>query len=66
MNLSKREKEVLLLVGGCLTEKEIADKLFISVFTVNCHKKNIKDKLDLKNDKEMVRYCFVNKLIPIP
>ena len=47
--ISRREKEVLLLIAEGLTNNEIADKLFISVPTVNTHRKSLLEKLKAKN-----------------
>ncbi|HLG07717.1 MAG TPA: response regulator transcription factor, partial [Gaiellaceae bacterium] len=47
--LTEREREVLRLVAGGATNREIASKLFISANTVNFHMKNILGKLHLKN-----------------
>ena len=47
--LSEREKEVLLLIASQMTTKEIALQLFISPGTVESHRKNILQKLQVKN-----------------
>lgn len=52
--LTKREMEVLLSLGLGLTDKEIAERLFISVATVRTHNRKIFEKLDLKNRTEAV------------
>jgi DNA-binding NarL/FixJ family response regulator len=56
--LSEREVEVLQLVAWGYTNKEIASYLTISVKTVETHKANIMEKLDLKSRVEMVRYAL--------
>jgi two-component system response regulator NreC len=56
--LSDREAEVLRLVAWGYTNKEIAAYLSISVKTVESHKANLMDKLDLKSRVEMVRYAL--------
>lgn len=63
--LTQRELEVLKLAAVGLTNKEIADKLFISNKTVDCHKNNIVQKLKLKNTAEMVLYAVKNKIIEV-
>jgi DNA-binding NarL/FixJ family response regulator len=63
--LTQRELEILKLAAVGLTNKEIADKLFISTKTVDCHKNNIVQKLKLKNTAEMVLYAVKNKIIEI-
>lgn len=52
--LSKRETEVLSLIAIGLTDKEIAERLFISLTTVKAHARNIYSKLDVKNRTEAV------------
>jgi DNA-binding NarL/FixJ family response regulator len=63
--LTHREIEILKLAAGGLTNKEIADKLFISNKTVDCHKNNIVQKLKLKNTAEMVLYAVKHKIIEV-
>jgi DNA-binding CsgD family transcriptional regulator len=50
--LTKREKEILLLIRQGFLSKEIADRLKISIYTVNNHRKNILEKLDVDNVME--------------
>lgn len=47
--ISRREKEVLLLIAEGLTNAEVAEKLFISIPTVNTHRKSLLQKFDAKN-----------------
>ncbi|WP_192822699.1 LuxR C-terminal-related transcriptional regulator [Rufibacter sp. LB8] len=61
--LSKREVEVLQLVIKGLTSGEIADKLFLSVFTVETHRRNIHQKLKVKNTAELVKLAMQQKLV---
>ncbi|HPG08437.1 MAG TPA: response regulator transcription factor [Saprospiraceae bacterium] len=61
--LTKREIEVLRLIAEEYSNQEIADKLFISIRTVDTHRTNILEKLDLKNTAGLVRYAMKNKLI---
>lgn len=58
MNLSQREKQILRLVADENTSKEIADKLFISDHTAISHRKNLMEKLRVKNTAGMVRRGF--------
>ena len=56
--LTKREKEVLVLVREGLLSKEISDQLFISVHTVNTHRQRILEKLGVDNSMEAVKYAL--------
>lgn len=47
--LTKREKEILLLISQGFTSQNIADKLFLSLLTVNTHRRNLLNKLGIKN-----------------
>lgn len=61
--LSKREIEVLSLLGKGNKHKEIADNLFISIHTVRDHIKNIKQKLNVKTSTKLLEYfnAFIKK-----
>ncbi|MDB4534486.1 response regulator transcription factor [Vicingaceae bacterium] len=61
--LSKREVEILGLVADGLTNKVIGEMLNISSRTVETHRRNILDKLGVKNTAEMVRYAIENKIV---
>ncbi|EAY27192.1 response regulator transcription factor [Microscilla marina] len=61
--LSAREKEVLHFLVEGLSNKEIADKLFISSKTVDNHRANILKKLNLKNNVQLVRFALEHKLV---
>jgi DNA-binding CsgD family transcriptional regulator len=56
-SLTRREKEILGLIARGLISKEIADKLFISVNTVNTHRQRILEKLDAGNSMEAIKYA---------
>ncbi len=56
-SLSNREQEVLKMISSGLRSKEIADKLFISVHTVNTHRQRIIEKLDVNNTFEALNYA---------
>ncbi|MFZ1263234.1 MAG: response regulator transcription factor, partial [Chitinophagaceae bacterium] len=53
--LTRREKEVLELIAGGLTNIEIGDKLFISSSTVDTHRKNLLAKFQAKNTASLIR-----------
>lgn len=61
--LSEREKEIFLLFADGKSTREIGDKLFISVKTVGTHKQHILEKLELKNNSDMVKYAIKKGLI---
>jgi len=60
--LSTRETEILPLIAKGYGNKEIAEKLFVSVKTVEAHKAKIMEKLQLKNRPELVEYALRKKL----
>jgi DNA-binding CsgD family transcriptional regulator len=55
--LTSREKEILKLIASGLISKEIADKLYISVNTVNTHRQRIIEKLNVNNTYEAIQYA---------
>ena len=62
-SLSKREKEVLPLVALGYNNRDIAEKLFISVKTVEVHKANIRKKLEVDSYADLLRYSMKNHLV---
>lgn len=64
-SLSPREKEIICLVAESFSNTEIANKLMISIRTVNAHKNNIMRKLHLKSNVDIVKYALVNKMIEL-
>jgi len=63
VSLSERELEVIKLISEGLTNKEIADNLCLSTHTVNTHRKNIMNKLGIKNTAGIVIYAFKENII---
>lgn len=63
--LSKREIQVLTMLAEGMLYQEIAEKLFISVRTVESHKSHIMQKLELNTTAELVKFAIRNKLIEI-
>lgn len=63
--LTKRELEILEHVAQGVGNKEVAERLFISVKTVETHKTHILDKLGLKNTSELIKYAIKNNIISI-
>jgi DNA-binding CsgD family transcriptional regulator len=63
--LSSREKEIVGLVVQGLSNKQIAQKLNLSIHTVITHRRNISTKLDIHSTSGLTIYAIVNKLIEI-
>ncbi|MEI5989725.1 hypothetical protein A5881_001218 [Enterococcus termitis] len=63
--LSKREREVLPLVALGYSNKEIAERLFISVKTVEVHKSHVMKKLDFDTFSELLQYSMKHQLIDL-
>ena len=63
--LSEREKTILKHVAKGLTNKEIADQLFLSVHTVITHRKNITSKLGIKTISGLTVYAILNNIISL-
>jgi DNA-binding NarL/FixJ family response regulator len=64
-SLSSREIEIMKMWGNSYTNKEIADKLFLSVRTVETHKNHIMQKLNLKTSVDMVKFAIRNNIIDL-
>jgi len=61
--LSKREIEILKLICKEYSNAEIAEKLFLSISTVETHRKNLISKLGVNNTVGLVKFAIKNKLI---
>lgn len=61
--LSLRETEVLKLIAQEFSNPEIANKLFISIRTVDTHRRNLLEKLGVKNTAGLVKYAIKKGLI---
>lgn len=61
--LTKRELDVLKLIVEGFSNKQMADKLFISERTVSVHRYNLMKKLEAKNSADLVRICFELQLL---
>lgn len=57
--LSDRELEILQLIGDGMTVREIAGQLKISLKTVETHRANIRDKLNLSNSRELAHFALL-------
>lgn len=65
MTLSEREMEIIRLIAEGNSNQDIADKLFLSVHTVNTHRKNIMNKLGLCNTAGLVMYAVREKIVMV-
>ena len=63
--LSQREKEIITCVVKGMTNKAIADKLFLSIHTVITHRRNIARKLQIHSPAGLTIYAIVNKLVEL-
>jgi len=63
--LTKREKEILVVLASGKTSKETGDYLNISSHTVEKHKKNIKKKLDMNTVGELVNFTLTSSLYEV-
>ncbi len=57
-DLTKREIELLQLIKQNLTNQQMADRLHLSIYTVETHRKNIMQKLNLKNPVELTKFIL--------
>lgn len=64
--LTEREREVVILIGERLKNRQIADRLFVCEATVRHHLTSIYDKLNLKNRFELALYAYQNGLAKEP
>lgn len=61
--LTPREKEILELIAEGYTNPQIAEKIFLSQFTVDSHRKNLLAKLNVKNTATLIKLAVEHKLI---
>ena len=61
--LTKREKEILSELVNGLSNKEIAEKMFISIRTVDTHRANIMTKLNVNKTAALVKYAIDHNLL---
>jgi len=64
-DLSAREREVLRLIALGYTNQEIAKQMYLSVRTVEAHRRHILDKLRLETRADLVRYALEHRLLRI-
>lgn len=63
MNISEREIEIITLIAEGYSNKEVADKLFLSTHTVTTHRKNIMNKLGVNNTAGLVLFAVRENLV---
>ena len=61
--LTKREREIMQLITEGFTNTQIAEQLFISIDTVDTHRKNLYSKLQVRNTAMLMRYAAANCLL---
>ena len=64
-NLTPREREVLQLIAEGYTNKQIAEILNLSIKTIQTHRANLMNKLDLHDRGELIKYAIQKKIIEI-
>lgn len=63
--LTEREREVLTLIAQGLTNQQIGEKLFISIKTVQAHRANLMEKLDLHDAVELTKFAIKTGLVSL-
>jgi DNA-binding NarL/FixJ family response regulator len=61
--LTRRELEILKLIGEALTNKEISERIYISDQTASVHRKNIMRKLGVNSTGALIKLAFENQLV---
>lgn len=61
-NLTKRELQIIQLIKLSNSNQQMADQLFLSVYTVETHRKNIMQKLELNSPASLMRFILENNL----
>ena len=62
---TNREKQIIELIAEGIENIEIAEKLFISIRTVETHRKNILLKMNCKNFYKVISYSFKNNILSV-
>ena len=63
--LTRRELEVLVMMSEGFTQKEIADRLFVSRYTINSHAQHIYEKMDARTSGHAISKAFHARIIPL-
>lgn len=61
-DLTKRELHIIQLIKKDFTNQQIADQLFLSIYTVETHRKNLMHKLGLKHPSALIKFIMENNL----
>lgn len=61
--LSSRQKEILAMIAQGYTDKQISEKIHVSIKTVESHKARIKEKLNIGHRSELVQYAIQHDLV---
>lgn len=61
--ITRREKEILVLIAEGFTNPEIAEKLFVSITTIDSHRKNLLAKLNVKNTASLIKFAMDHQLL---
>ena len=61
-NITKREGEILQLIKTGFTNQQMSEQLHLSIYTVETHRKNIMQKLKLRNPAELMKFIISNNL----
>lgn len=56
--ITKREHQIVSALSHGMNSHEISEKLFISIYTVQTHRKNVMEKTSAKNTAHLIRRCF--------
>jgi DNA-binding CsgD family transcriptional regulator len=64
-SLTLREKEIIICIIKGMTNKQIAEKLFLSTHTIISHRRNISSKLQIHSTAGLTIYAIVNKLVEL-
>ncbi|GAB3366363.1 response regulator transcription factor [Arachidicoccus ginsenosidivorans] len=62
-SLTRREREVLELISDGFTNREIAEKLYVDITTVDSHRKNMLAKYNVKNTSALIKLAMINHLL---
>ncbi|MEL6559952.1 MAG: helix-turn-helix transcriptional regulator [Bacteroidota bacterium] len=57
-SITKREHQIVSALSQGMNSYEISEKLFISIYTVQTHRKNVMEKTSARNTAHLIRRCF--------